>query len=292
MTLSHSYLYIVNNLQNSDIEQPPRRCGVKRVGLDNRHGGKLVSTPPFVRNLQPVADRTLAGACARTGAVLNLIAPDVLCVQELQHETQAFLDGVLTAYDRVRDPFPGWTNEGNIYWCKAFFEEIGHGAEEVGHLESERRMFWVRLRLKALGKTIFAATAHLTTARRYEEAETGASPRVGQLKRIADALTRLPHQGEPAFFMGDMNDPWHPQRILKQAGLLSCFAALGMQSPPTFQCYPTANIQPGEQTVTEAIDLIAANNYARAIAACVPQCYAGDIAPSDHWPVQAVYELV
>ena len=223
---------------------------------------------------------------------LNLIAPDVLCVQELQHETQAFLDGVLTAYDRVRDPFPGWTNEGNIYWCKAFFEEIGHGAEEVGHLESERRMFWVRLRLKALGKTIFAATAHLTTARRYEEAETGASPRVGQLKRIADALTRLPHQGEPAFFMGDMNDPWHPQRILKQAGLLSCFAALGMQSPPTFQCYPTANIQPGEQTVTEAIDLIAANNYARAIAACVPQCYAGDIAPSDHWPVQAVYQLV
>ena len=65
-----------------------------------------------------------------------------------------------------------------------------------------------------------------------------------------------------------------------------------MQSPLTFQCYPTANIQPGEQTVTEAIDLIAANNYARAIAACVPQCYAGDIAPSDHWPVQVVYQLV
>ena len=30
---------------------------------------------------------------------LDLIAPDVLCVQELQHETQAFLDGVLTAYE-------------------------------------------------------------------------------------------------------------------------------------------------------------------------------------------------
>jgi endonuclease/exonuclease/phosphatase family metal-dependent hydrolase len=152
-------------------------------------------------------------------------------------------------------------------------------------------MFWVRLRLKALDKTIFAATAHLTAARRYEEAETGASPRVGQLKQIADPLSRLPHRGEPAFFMGDMNDPWHPQRILKRAGFLSCFAALGMQSPPTFQCYPTAGFEPGDQTVTEAIDLIAANNYARAIAACVPQCYAGDMAPSDHCPVQAVYEL-
>jgi hypothetical protein len=65
-----------------------------------------------------------------------------------------------------------------------------------------------------------------------------------------------------------------------------------MQSPPTFQCYPTANIEPEEQTITEAIDLIVANKHARAIAASVPQCYAGDIAPSDHWPVQAVYQLV
>jgi hypothetical protein len=48
-----------------------------------------------------------------------------------------------------------------------------------------------------------------------------------------------------------------PQRVLQQAGFTSCFAALGMQSPPTFKCYPTANVQPGEQTVTEAIDLIA-----------------------------------
>lgn len=98
-------------------------------------------------------------------------------------------------------------------------------------------------------------------------------------------------QGEPAFFMGDMNDPWHPQQILKQAGFVSCFAALGMQSPPTFQGYPTANVQPGEPTISEAIDLIAANGHARAIAASVPQCYADDTAPSDHWPVQAVYQV-
>ena len=76
-----------------------------------------------------------------------------------------------------------------------------------------------------------------------------------------------------------------------QAGFVSCFAALGMQSPPTFKCYPTANVQPGEPTVTEAIDLIVANRYARAIAASVPQCYSGDVAPSDHWPVQAIYQL-
>jgi hypothetical protein len=88
-----------------------------------------------------------------------------------------------------------------------------------------------------------------------------------------------------------MNDAWHPQRILMQAGFTSCFAALGMQSPPTFQCYPTASVEPGERTITEAIDLIVANQHARAIAASIPHCYAEDLAPSDHWPVQAIYQV-
>ncbi len=223
---------------------------------------------------------------------LELFAPDVLCVQELQRPTQEFLDNVLKEHDRVRDPFSGWTNESNIYWSKALFESVEYGAEEVGHLEPQRRMFWARLRLKPSPRTIFVATAHLTSPRNRDEGESGLSPRVRQLKRIADALTRLVRQAEPAFFMGDMNDAWHPQRVLKQAGFVSCFASLGMQSPPTYQCYPTANVQPGEPTVTEAIDLIVANKYARAVAASVPQYYGEDTAPSDHWPVQAVYQLV
>ena len=222
---------------------------------------------------------------------LALFSPDILCLQELQAETQAFLDKVLAGHERVHDPLPGWTSEGNIYWKKDLFGKIAHGAEAVGHVEPERRLFWARLETKATGRTIFVSTAHLTSPRRKEELETGQSPRVGQLRRISDALGRLVPQGEPAFFMGDMNDPRQPQRILGEAGFTSCFAALGLQSPPTFQCYPAANIEPGEPTITEAIDLIAANSHARAIAASVPECFHGDIAPSDHWPVHAVYEL-
>ncbi len=222
---------------------------------------------------------------------LALFSPDILCLQELQSTTQAFLDEVLPAHSRIDDPLPGWTSEGNIYWKKSLFGLASYGVEEIGHVEPERRLFWARLRLKATGQTIFVSTAHLTSPRRKEEAESGRSPRVGQLKRISKALTRLVEENEPAFFMGDMNDPRQPQPILSRAGFTSCFAALGLQSPPTFQCYPTANIAPGEQTITEAIDLIAANKHARAIAASVPHCFHGDIAPSDHWPVQAVYEL-
>ena len=223
---------------------------------------------------------------------IRLFLPDVLCVQELQRPTQEFLDRVLSNHVRIHDPFPGWTNESNIYWNDAIFEKLEHGAEDIGHSEPERRLFWARLRIKSSGMTVFVATAHLTSPRYGDEGETGASPRVRQLKRIAEELRRGVREGEPAFFMGDMNDAWHPQRILMLAGYVSCFAALGMQSPPTFQCYPTADVQPGERTITEAIDLIVANKYTRAIAASVPQCYAEGLAPSDHWPVQAIYELV
>lgn len=223
---------------------------------------------------------------------LKLFSPDVLCVQELQSATQQFIDGVLTEHDRVRDPFPGWASEGNIYWSKAIFERLEYGAEDIGQLEPQRRMFWARLRLRELQTTLFVATSHLTSPRNQEEGASGLSPRVRQLKRIAEELARLVRGAEPAFFMGDMNDAWHPLRILGQAGFVSCFAALGLQSPPTFQCYPTANVQPGEPSVTEAIDFIVANRYAKALAASVPHCYGENIAPSDHWPVHAVYELL
>ncbi len=183
---------------------------------------------------------------------LALFSPDILCLQELQAETQAFLDKVLAGHERVHDPLPGWTSEGNIYWKKDLFGKIAHGAEAVGHVEPERRLFWARLKTKATGRTIFVSTAHLTSPRRKEELETGQSPRVGQLRRISAGLGRLVAPGEPAFFMGDMNDPRQPQRILGEAGFTSCFAALGLQSPPTFQCYPAANIEPGEPTITEA----------------------------------------
>ena len=38
-----------------------------------------------------------------------------------------------------------------------------------------------------------------------------------------------------------------PQPIFKKAGFTSCFAELGMQSPPTFYSYPTASIGPESQ---------------------------------------------
>ena len=122
---------------------------------------------------------------------LRLFTPDLLCLQELHPTTQEFLDGILDDYSRVHDPLPGWTSEGNIYWKNGLFDLAEYGAEKIGHVEPERRMFWARLRLKGVEKNIFVSTAHLTSPRRKEEAETGFSPRVGQLKNIAKELGLL-----------------------------------------------------------------------------------------------------
>ena len=102
---------------------------------------------------------------------------------------------------------------------------------------------------------------------------------------------RLNRDREPLFFMGDLNDPVHPTGLLQEAGYVTCYAALGLQPPPTFKCYPTAAVAPGALASSQCIDWIVANEHARAIAASVPQFFFNDAAPSDHWPVQAVYEL-
>ncbi len=222
---------------------------------------------------------------------LETFDPDILCLQELQPTSRDFIDATLAGHRRVDDEYKGWTTESNIYWRDALFERIEHGIEDAAIPDGDRRLFWARLNVRALDRTIVVATAHLTSQRNKTECETGQSPRVGQIRRIIDALKKINRADEPLFFMGDMNDPVHPPRLLQEAGYVSCFAALGVQAPPTYHCYPTANIKPGERVVNQCIDWLVANKHARAVAAAVPHFYREDAAPSDHWPVHAVYEI-
>jgi endonuclease/exonuclease/phosphatase family metal-dependent hydrolase len=223
---------------------------------------------------------------------MKLFDPDLLCVQELRRKSRRVLDEVLPGHERVNDRFIGWAQESNIYWRASMFEEIEHGAEDVRIREpGYRRLFWARLRIKALDRSILVGTAHLTHQRHPDESKSGVSPRVDETRRIIAALGRLEHEREPVFFMGDMNDPVHPTDHLHKAGYVSSFAALGLQPPSTFKCYPTANVAPGKLAISQCIDWIVANAEARPIATTVPQFFLDDAAPSDHWPVQAVYEV-
>ena len=66
---------------------------------------------------------------------------------------------------------------------------------------------------------------------------------------------------------------------------------LGLQPDPTFKCYPTASVAAGKLAMSQTVDWIVANRAARPIAASIPRFFLEDAAPSDHWPVQAVYEI-
>lgn len=225
-------------------------------------------------------------------AFLTRFDPDVLCLQELHPVSRAMIDEALPGHRRIEDAFPGWVEQSNIYWRDSMFSEIEHGATDVGiRYQGTRRLFWARLQMKGSGRSVLVATAHLTHQRHPDEIATGQSPRVAETTRIIAELKRLNREREPLFFTGDLNDPVHPPGLLHEAGYVSCFAALGLQSPPTFKCYPTADVAPGAQTMTQCVDWIAANAECRALCAAVPQFYMNDSAPSDHWPVQAMYEI-
>ena len=222
-------------------------------------------------------------------ACLQTVDPDLLCIQELRESTRDRLDAVLPGHRRVDDDFYGWTREGTIYWNDGHFAYVDHGSEDVGILEEYRRLFWVRLELTDADRTILVSTAHFTYQGNEHEVDTGQSPRVEQANRTVSALQDLQHEGEPVLFMGDLNDPVHPRRILADAGYTDCFSELGVPVRPTFPAWPTKD--DADSIVEIPLDWIVANEHARSRCATVPEFFYEGMAPSDHWPVLAIYEL-
>jgi endonuclease/exonuclease/phosphatase family metal-dependent hydrolase len=211
--------------------------------------------------------------------------PDVLCVQELQSESQAVLDGALgDSHDRIHDDFEGWTCEGNIYWNRSLFEVVNHGATHVGILEPLRRLFWVRLRARSNGQTFVVATAHFTWSGHAELVVSEKNARIPQARRSMIELDSLAESGEPQLFMGDFNDSNEPISVLRSGGFADCFSALGRNPKATFPASPTASGP--EQT----IDWLMHRGALRCLGAEVVDYFHGDLSPSDHKPVIATYE--
>ena len=231
----------------------------------------------------PARAPALAEFCAR-------YQPDLLCVQELTETTRAFLDDTLGAHARVHDPYRGWATESNLWWRADLFEAVEHGAAEFGNVRyPDRRLFWVRLRPRERAGTVVVSTVHLTD-QATDELQTGVSPRVAETESIVATLADLVRDDEAAFLTGDLNDSLAPVVTLFAAGYTSCFGALGQLTPTTM---PTSLGRFGGGAFSTAFvyDWIVANRHARAVAASSPHVTVDDVAPSDHWPVHAVYEL-
>lgn len=219
-------------------------------------------------------------------AFASTVCPDVLCLQEVIPESLDTLDAALPNHERIRDEFAGWSNEGNIYWHRERFDLVEFGAEDVGIVEPLRRLFWVRLRPRdGSDQTVHIATAHYTWDGHESAVQSEMYLRVGQARQTVAQLDRLQLAGEPQLFMGDLNDGTQAIRTLKKGGLEDCFQPLGLFSTSTHPARPTA------EGVPQTIDWLMFRGPVRPILANVLDFYSGDVAPSDHKPVMAVFEF-
>jgi endonuclease/exonuclease/phosphatase family metal-dependent hydrolase len=217
--------------------------------------------------------------------------PDVMGIQELSPESRSLLDDALPGHARVDDDFPGWTTEGNIWWNAGLFEPVDHGAEDIGiEASPDRRLFWVRLRVKDRPRTLWVGDLHLTAADTRKELDEGVNSRVAETKRAIGALGRLVGPDEAAFLVGDFNDSLAPLAHLFGSGYHSCFAKLGEMPPPTMPAFGDRLLGYGFAS-SFVYDWIVANDRARPLSASSPHVFADHVPPSDHWPVHAVYEL-
>jgi endonuclease/exonuclease/phosphatase family metal-dependent hydrolase len=218
---------------------------------------------------------------------LETFRPDICCFQELRSNTASVIDRCLTGHDRVRDPFAGWLDEGNIYYNRELFRELEHGAVDLSMPEKDRRLFWVRLQVSDTGATILVSNVHLTHQGNADEIATGRSYRHDEATIMARTLPGFVRENEGAIVCGDFNDPIHPVRILSGVGFSEVFNALGLLPPVTFPSRPATD----EIIMNEAIDKLMSRGPLRPVLASVPQYYAYRTSVSDHWPVVAVYEI-
>ena len=100
---------------------------------------------------------------AALARLLTVRPPDLLATQELRRWSRDTIDATLVDHERVGDEFGGWEHQSNLWWSTALFSEVEHGADDVGLLDQDARLFWVRLRVHAApDRVLLFATAHLT----------------------------------------------------------------------------------------------------------------------------------
>ena len=219
-------------------------------------------------------------------AVVDMLRPDILAVQELRLSTRNLLDEVLPGHTRVDDRFAGWLFEGNIYWNADRFELVEYGAEDVGIFETWRRLFWVRLRPRGLERTILVATAHFTYEGhpRVQAAKAaGVNPRVEQAERTLAALDRISLPGEVVFFMGDLNESGEAVQVLRKGGFMDTVGSRGEGVRATWPAHPS------QGSGSHVFDWQLFRGDAHVIESAVVDFTLNGVAPSDHKPVIVTY---
>ena len=234
---------------------------------------------------------------------LRRLDPDVMFAQELCPKIASCVIEALPGHHQVKDDdLQGWAQEGNIFWRASLFQELDHGAVDIGQAEEHRRLWWVRLVHHATGRRALFATAHFSWQGTHKECVSDVNVRKAQARRTAEALTRLQGDCHAVFFGGDLNESFWPLRILKQAGFIDCFVALSLPVRPT---HPTRPVLAHEEiNADSALDwLFYKGSKVQVLLSAVIKGMTGlssddpdeqqllSVQPSDHMPVMSVLRI-
>jgi len=222
---------------------------------------------------------------------------DIFLFQEVTPAIIECLDNNLLNYKRVKNENQeGWLKESNIYWNNDIFDLIDSGYGDLEMMDHPLRgIFWVRLAFKHdPSKKIFCSTAHYPWVGCNAEIETGTNQRVIAAVKTCEHLRRLVAFNEPAIFAGDLNEDFHPIRILsEECAYADVFESLDLPPCITHPVRPSDPME--EMRPNRTLDWILCNlpSNCRAIAAYVKGIRSGSYPPvSDHLPVTAVIEIL
>ena len=224
-------------------------------------------------------------------------APDLLATQETRAWSRDLLDAAMPGHDRVRDDFPGWEHQSNLWWDRELFSELEHGAQDVGIHDADAMLFWVRLRVDGGPRTLLWTTAHLSYSGNAVEVETGVNQRTLQARRVVEELNALSQPDEPVFFASDTNAIATAIWVIGNAGYLDSFTALNRQAPPTHPVVPNSfasTVGTPKSPIAspqKTIDYLFFRGPVRARSAEVVEYFDRGVAPSDHYPVASTFAL-
>ena len=214
---------------------------------------------------------------------LEVNRPDILRLQELTPDACELIDSTLSAHRRVEDPVPGWTEEGNIYWNTEVFDLVEYGADDIGILEQDRRLFWVRLVTRS-GVSVLVATAHFSWLREAGASGEWVTVRIAQAEAAVMALDEAGRPDEPLLFMGDFNDHLYPINVLRESGFEDSFQALGRAPVVTHPAFPTTE-------PPTLLDWMMHRGPIRPTLTSVVDFWLDGTPPSDHKPILTTYTL-
>eukprot|EP01033_Poteriospumella_lacustris_P009595 gene9595-6868_t len=227
---------------------------------------------------------------------LLTLRSDVYLFQEVTPAIIKYFDENLGNYQRVKsESAEGWLKESNIYWNKDIFSLVDFGFADLEMPDYPLRgLFWARLALvDDPSKVVFVSTAHFPWVGCDSEIETGVNQRIVTAVKVCEQLRRLVAPNEAAVFGGDLNEDFHPVRILsEECAFIDVFESLDLVPPITHPVRPSDPLEELKPNRTLDWILVSLPSNCRTVGAFAKGVRGGTYPPiSDHLPVVAIIEI-